>query len=84
MISEPWHDFFRLHRLRGSGDSDWTGGELMLLIAMGGEGELIAGTEARRVQAGQTWLLPGAAKSWQWRNGGGDWELLLAKLPKLS
>jgi mannose-6-phosphate isomerase class I len=81
IISAPWHEFFRLHRLRGTGDADWAGNELMLLIMITGEGELIAESETRRVRAGETWLLPGVAKSWRWQNISGDWELLLAKLP---
>ena len=83
IIRPPWHPFFRLHRLRGTGDAHWGGDELMLLIALKGGGELSAGGETRAVQAGQTWLLPGAAPAWRWRNAipAGDWELLLAKLP---
>jgi mannose-6-phosphate isomerase len=81
IIRPPWHEFFRLHRLRGTGDAHWPGDELMLLIALVGAGELSAGLEIRRVQAGEAWLLPGAAKSWQWHNTSADWELLLARLP---
>ncbi len=81
IIQPPWHGFFRLHRLRGTGEAHWAGEELMLLIALKGEGELRAGPEPRRVGAGETWLLPGAAKSWQWRSATPVWELLLAKLP---
>lgn len=80
-IRGPWHEFFRLHRLRGTGDASWAGEELMLLIAVAGEGEIAANSEARRVRPGESWLLPGAAQSWQWRRTSGVWELLLAKLP---
>ena len=82
LITPPWHGYFRLHRLRGSGEAIWPGGELLLLIAISGEGELSVGEAGRRVEAGQTWLLPGAASEWRWRNLSPNWEVLLAKLPK--
>lgn len=81
LISPVWHEFFRLHRLRGNGAAEWNGGELMLLIALKGTGELSTGAETRTVQPGQTWLLPGAVSRWQWRHRTPDWEYLLAKLP---
>ena len=81
VIRPPWHDFFRLHRLRGSGDARWTGNELMLLIAISGGGEL-SGGQSCSVRAGETWLLPGAAERWEWRAKTSKWELLLAKLPR--
>ena len=81
LLRAPWHKFFRLHRLRGRGEAQWVGGELMLLITLAGAGELSAARQTRPVRAGETWLLPGAAKSWEWRSAAGDWELLLAKLP---
>ena len=81
LISPAWHEFFRLHRLRGTGPAEWAGDELLLLIALKGSGELNSGGEVRPVTAGQTWLLPGAVANWQWQNISGDWECLLAKLP---
>ncbi len=88
IIPPAWHEFFRLHRLQGHGDAHWAGEELMLLIALKGGGTLSSGEEACIVRAGQTWLLPGAAKSWEWRGhesaagqAPAGWELLLAKLP---
>jgi mannose-6-phosphate isomerase len=81
LISPAWHQFFRLHRWHGTGPAVWAGNELMLLIALKGGGELKTGTEVRRVQAGETWLLPAAAAQWEWRNPTDDWEFLLAKLP---
>jgi mannose-6-phosphate isomerase len=81
LISPAWHEFFRLHRLRGTGEANWSGSELMLLIALKGAGELIAGGEIRTVRSGETWLLPGAVSKWEWRNHSPDWEYLLAKLP---
>lgn len=81
LISPAWHSFFRLHRLRGTGNAAWPGNELMLLIALKGAGELRTGTEVSAMRAGQTWLLPGAAQNWEWRSLIGDWEFLLAKLP---
>jgi len=84
LITPPWHGYFRLHRLRGGGETNWPGGELQLLIAISGEGELSVGEEGRRVGAGQTWLLPGAASEWRWRNLTSSWEVLLAKLPKTA
>ena len=81
LISPAWHEFFRLHRLHGTDDAGWTGTELMLLIALKGAGALSAGGEVRAVRGGETWLLPGAARQWEWRNTTGDWECLLARLP---
>jgi mannose-6-phosphate isomerase len=81
IISPAWHEFFRLHRLRGTGNASWPGHELTLLIALKGGGELTTSNETRAVSAGQTWLLPAAAAKWDWRNLSGDWEFLLAKLP---
>lgn len=84
VIEPAWHSFFRLHRWRGKGDADWTGDELMLLIALKGSGELKAAETTGHVHAGQTWLLPGAAKTWRWHRTDGDWEFLIAKLPSLK
>jgi mannose-6-phosphate isomerase len=81
LIGAGYHEYFRLHRLRGSAEASWPGNELLLLIALKGGGELSAGTEVRAVRAGETWLLPAAAREWEWRGGTGDWECLLAKLP---
>jgi mannose-6-phosphate isomerase len=82
LIAPTWHGYFRLHRLRGGGEATWPGGELQLLIAISGEGELSAGESGQRVDAGQAWLLPGAAGEWRWRNLTTSWEVLLAKLPE--
>lgn len=84
LIAAAYHEYFRLHRLRGQGEARWSGGELMLLIIVKGEGTVTAGGQSQAVRAGQTWLLPGAASSWQWTQPGGDWEILLAKLPVIS
>lgn len=81
IIGPDWHQFFRLHRLHGNGNADWPGNELMLLIILKGSGHLSAGGEARAGQAGQIWLLPGAALNWEWRSTARDWECLVAKLP---
>ncbi len=81
IIGANHHEFFRLHRLRGTGDVDWTGGELMLLIALKGEGAISGGGTPTKAGAGQTLLLPGSARQWHWDGVGGDWEILLAKRP---
>jgi mannose-6-phosphate isomerase len=81
LIGAEYHEYFRLHRLRGRGETSWPGNELMLLLALKGGGELSAGAEVHAVRAGETWLLPGAAPEWEWRGGTGDWECLLARLP---
>lgn len=81
LIGAAYHEYFRLHRLRGHGDASWTGGELMLLIVVHGEADLLCGGQRQAVRAGQTLLLPGAASSWSWTQPSGDWEILLAKLP---
>jgi len=81
LIGPAYHGFFRLHRLRGHGDASWPGGELMLLIIVRGEANLLCGGQRQPVRAGQTLLLPGAARSWNWSQPAGDWEILLAKLP---
>ena len=61
LISSEFHEFFRLHRLRGTGEASWRGKELMLLIVLDGKATLDSGNDLRRVQRGETWLLPGAA-----------------------
>ena len=81
LIGAAWRNFFRMHRLRGDTDTTWAGNELMLAIILQGRGQLNAGDTACEVAAGQTWLLPGAAQNWNWRNAGGAWEILLLKLP---
>ncbi|HMP84837.1 MAG TPA: hypothetical protein PKA41_19260 [Verrucomicrobiota bacterium] len=84
IIGAPWHEYFRLNRVRGTGSAHWAGDELMLLICVNGEGSLAAGSKPRDVRAGETWLLPGAAESWEWSARSDEWELLLAKLPVVS
>jgi mannose-6-phosphate isomerase len=81
LIGPAWHEYFRLHRLRGSGDASWTGNELMLLIVVKGSGNLSTRADVREMCAGQTCLLPGAAAKWDWRSDGSAWEILLLKLP---
>jgi len=82
LITPPHHEFFRLNRLRGQGPAQWVGGELMLIIVLKGKGTLRSGANpGYRTQAGQTWVLPGAATAWEWTDTEGDWELLIAKLP---
>lgn len=83
IIAPQHHGFFRLNRLRGDGNATWAGRELTLLIALKGQGTLTAkGGHQCSVTAGQTWLLPGSVPEWSWSNGGGDWEILLAKTPR--
>lgn len=81
IIQPPWHRFFRLHRLRGSGAAVWPGGELMLAILLRGSATLRNGRHGEPVHAGQTWLLPGCVPEWQWFSSSEAWEILLAKLP---
>ena len=82
LIAKAHHGFFRLHRLRGDGPARWSGGELLMIIALKGHGVLSCDRgEPCGLQAGQTWLLPGAAGAWEWTPAGPGWELLLAKLP---
>lgn len=81
LIGPAWHSFFRLHWLRGPGAGSWAGDELMLLIALKGDGKLSAGAEVRELSAVQNWLLPGAAMQWDWTPAERPWELLCAKLP---
>jgi len=81
LIEPAYHNYFRLHRLRGRGDGRWPGGELMLLIAVKGKGMLSSDEQRQPVRAGQTLLLPGAAQLWNWMQPAGDWEILLARLP---
>ena len=84
LIGPAYHDYFRLHRLRGHGDASWPGGELMLIIVVTGEADLVCSGQRQPVRAGQTLLLPGAAQSWNWTQPSGDWEILLAKLPAVQ
>lgn len=82
MIHPNHHGFFRLHRFRGSGRTRWLGGELMLVVVLQGKGLLRCGSDSGQiVQAGQTWLLPGAAPAWEWMDSEGECEFLLARLP---
>jgi mannose-6-phosphate isomerase len=81
LIGPAYHEYFRLHRLRGCGNANWPGGELLLLIVINGEANLQCGDQRQSVRSGQTLLLPGAAPSWTWAQPSGDWEILLAKLP---
>ncbi len=82
IISPKWHRFFRLHRLSGGGTAEWKGEEMLLIIAKQGKGKLTTGTETRELSAGQTWLLPGAAKKWRWEPASPAWEFIMAKLPR--
>jgi mannose-6-phosphate isomerase len=81
LIGPAYHEYFRLHRLRGTSDAAWPGNELMLLLVLKGKGTLASDAQSGVVEAGQTWLLPAAVPHWQWHNPRGEWELLLAKLP---
>jgi mannose-6-phosphate isomerase len=81
LIGAVYHEYFRLHRLRGTADAAWPGNELMLLLILKGRGTLPSGSDSCVLEAGQTWLLPACVPHWQWLNPTGDWELLLAKLP---
>lgn len=81
LIGTAFHEYFRLERLRGAGEASWPGNELMLLIVVQGRACLRCGMEKQQVAAGQTWLLPGAVRRWEWLESTGDWEILLAKLP---
>ena len=82
VIAPEHHHFFRLNRLRGVGNATWSGGELTLLVALKGDGRLMAANgKELAVQAGETWLLPGCAAEWNWTSSGNDWEFLLAKPP---
>jgi mannose-6-phosphate isomerase len=82
LIRAAHHEFFRLHRLRGQGAAQWAGGELLLLVVVKGKGALCSGPgPVQLAQAGETWLLPGAAAVWEWAGGDSDWEILMAKLP---
>jgi mannose-6-phosphate isomerase len=81
LIGPAYHEYFRLHRLSGHGDASWPGGELILLVVVRGEADLLCDGQRQPVRAGQTLLLPGAARSWNWSQPLGDWEILLAKLP---
>jgi mannose-6-phosphate isomerase len=82
IISPAHHEFFRLHRLHGTGAASWSGGEFTLLVALRGGGVLATGKNQHAVRAGETWLLPGSAMNWDWHHDGGDWEILLAKPPR--
>ena len=81
LIGAAYHEYFRLHRLRGTANASWPGNKLMLLLILKGRATLTSGVEGDVVEAGQTWLLPGCVPNWQWLNAAGDWEFLLAKLP---
>ena len=81
LIGSAYHEYFRLHWLRGTREAAWPGNELMLLLALKGRGTLTSGADSGVIEVGQTWLLPGSVPHWRWLNLEGDWEFLLAKLP---
>lgn len=81
LIGAAYHEYFRLHRLRGTGNASWAGNELMLLVILKGRGTLSSGADTSPVEAGQTWVLPAIVPQWEWRDPPGEWEILLAKLP---
>ena len=54
----------------------------MMIVVLKGRAVLTAGGVEQPVRAGQTWALPGSARQWHWREPAGDWEVLLAKLPR--
>ena len=80
IIGEAYHEFFRLHRVRGNGDARWAGNELMLMIMLTGRATVQTGEDAREISAGQTWLLPGSVAEWTLTTDD-KWDMLLAKLP---
>lgn len=77
VIGYEHRNFFRMRRLSGSGSANWAGGEPMVLIVLEGGGLL----DGVPVAAGETWLLPGAAKAWSWEPTSNDWNFLLAQPP---
>ena len=77
IIDSEHQGFFRLRRLSGSGPAGWQGDEPMVLIMLDGSGQL----DGMEVSAGDTWLLPGAAKAWNWTPSDGEWSFLLAQPP---
>ena len=82
IIADAYHQFFRLHRMRGKGVASWASGELTLLVALKGGGTLQGGSNQCKVRAGETWLLPGSVAEWTWIDPTETWEILLAKTPK--
>jgi len=81
LIGPAFHEYFRLHRMRGSGTAAWPGNEFMLLIVLQGQASLSSGAASQPVAGGQTWLLPGGVPCWHWLRPEGEWQILLAKLP---
>jgi mannose-6-phosphate isomerase len=85
IIGAEYQSYFRLQRLAGTGTSAWRGGELMMLLVLKGSGHLRAGGKhhAEELASGQAWLLPGSVQTWDWDGGAGEWELLVALLPRM-
>ena len=77
VIGAVHQSYFRLRRLSGSGEVSWLGGEPAILLALQGAGTL----EGESVQAGDTWVLPGAVQEWCWQTTSNDWCFLLAQPP---
>jgi len=81
VIRPELENFFRLRKLMGTGDAQWAGGELAILIVTYGSGR-IAGHAA---EGGSAWLLPGSVNEWHWC---GDekkpWEVVLAQPPTVE
>ena len=81
IIDSKHQEFFRLRRLSGRGQADWSGGQPMVLIMLEGSGEL----DGNPVSAGDTWLLPGSAEAWKWtQSSESGWSFLLAQPPVRS
>ncbi len=81
IIGPRYQEFFRLRRLRGTGQARWRGDEIMVMIVTKGEGLLCSGGPEQPVRQGQTWLLPGCVAEWRWEARTSDWEALLAQPP---
>jgi len=82
IIDTAYEEFFRLRRLRGTGNAQFFSHGPAVMVLTQGEGSLHGGDHVIPVQRGETLLLPAAPQPLNWHSHG-SWEYLIAHPPKL-
>lgn len=82
IIDPAYGKFFRLRRLRGTGDAGFTVSHPAVMVVTDGSGTLHAEGHASPMQRGDTFLLPASSHPARWQ-AHGAWEFLLAHPPQL-
>ena len=81
IIGPAFHRYFRLHRVRGTGDATWECPGPAVAVFTRGEGRVTINGAAESARRGDTLLLPATATPATWANAAGEWEILLALPP---